>query len=95
MSDNPRLMLRWLVAVLHRQSRFVREHPQYREAYVAGLQTSRAYYGKRLAVEINTDFARGQWRQAIAKSGALLRHQPGRMREVVALGLNAARGKAR
>jgi glycosyltransferase involved in cell wall biosynthesis len=94
MSDDSRLMLHWLVAVLRRQSGFVRQRPQYQEAYIAGLQASRAHYGRRLALEINTDIARGQWLQAITKSGTLLRHQPGRVRELIALGLNAIRKKA-
>ncbi len=76
MTRDPTLMLRSEVTVLRRQWRYVRRSKQNREAYEAGLEHSREYFGKPLIEEVRAHVRVGEWQQVLRGLMVLLRYNP-------------------
>jgi glycosyltransferase involved in cell wall biosynthesis len=74
MSRNSELMLKWVLAVLGSQRRYVKGNQQYEEALKCGLRWGRAFYGEQLANEVRAHILEGKWRQASRGVVALLRY---------------------
>jgi glycosyltransferase involved in cell wall biosynthesis len=71
------LMLRSTLRAVQRQRAYVAQHPIYRQAYESGLDSYRAFYGRRVLDEVREHVrARRQWGRAAAGTLALAWYAP-------------------
>jgi glycosyltransferase involved in cell wall biosynthesis len=70
------IMLRGAVRAQRRQRSFVRNHPDYKGDYEAGLRLARSYWGTHLARQAISEARRGEIRAAVRDLGTLSRFAP-------------------
>jgi hypothetical protein len=76
MTRNSALMLKSEITVLRRQRKYTKKSRQYREAYEAGMEHSREYFGKPLIEEVKSSARKCEWRRTIEDASVLLRYNP-------------------
>jgi glycosyltransferase involved in cell wall biosynthesis len=81
-SQNRSAMLAGMMDVLRLQKPYVREHPEYRDAYREGERRYPGFYGDRLVEELRDHYHAGRWRQVLDGLTDLIRHYPQGAREL-------------
>jgi glycosyltransferase involved in cell wall biosynthesis len=69
-------MLKTSLAVQRSQREYVKQHPEYEDAYRAGIRSAKRYFGRHLARKIGPELRSGQVRRAIRDAATLLRYEP-------------------
>jgi glycosyltransferase involved in cell wall biosynthesis len=76
-------MLTWMMKVLSGERRYVRQHPQYREAYRTGIQYRAQAWGEPLLWDMVRRFRGGDWKDALYDLICLLRYYPQGLAEFI------------
>jgi hypothetical protein len=76
-------MLTWMMKVLSGEKPYIRQHPQYWEAYRAGIRQRSRAWGEPLLWEMVTAMRNGKWKEAIHDLTCLARYYPEGLLELV------------
>lgn len=75
-SQNRGAMLAGMMDVLRLQKPYVRDHPEYQDAYREGERRYPTFYGDRLVEDMRAHFRARRWRPVLGGFADLIRHYP-------------------